>query len=330
MLSSIEGQTPVGVWNALAKNPASWERAFIDTIETAKDDPALLGRVKSNLERMILRSDDPVKTLGAWEKTNPDALKWLFPDKRSLSIAKQNARVLNEYATSAYAKAEDAGFEQTGFALEAIKDAASRKVGAGMTPAQNMRQLMLDGGRVSPELRNVYRNAVITDIINSGLKNHPKYGTDAINPAALSKKIADMRKSGAYDAFLTQRDRQALSALQQFAKKSWKTGDSGSGLAVAAQLGRVRHGDIGALGNIWSSAKLARMITSTELPMQWVFSPTKQVGGVRQAYRSAMGSQASKEIFRAIRQGWLGQGLESQMLPTGEPSLPPELVNPLP
>jgi hypothetical protein len=151
----------------------------------------------------------------------------------------------------------------------------------------------------------------------------------------LRDKIAELKKSGVWLGLLTERDRKVLEGAHKYAQRTYRKGDAGTGLTVAAQIGQARSFDPRALATIYTSQRMAELITRDSLDPNNLFL---QVGRSAKGASSKVGSWLGDErvsrtlgaIARSYGQGTVGEAfrkdsLSQPMPPQGEAGLPPRL-----
>jgi len=264
-LLAKQGQTPTTLFNSLANNPAAIERGLRDLLREAKNKPEVLGTIKNNLQSVIMSADDPQAVLRTWQKSNAETTRWLFDNPRKLAIAERNAAVLTDLNQGPAREAADAAFTRTRYAMNLLEDSTRQQRALGGTPRRQAQSLVASLGGPKSEPVQALRTAVFTDAIEESLRQHAETGVWALDPSVLRDRVKAFQRSGWWDTILTPRDRRVITALEKFSDKAWKTGGAGTGLAVAAQIGQARQGDIGALLSLRIAHNMGNYLTDTRI-----------------------------------------------------------------
>jgi len=295
ILSSVEGQTPTTLFNKLAKNPAMVEEALTGLMKEAKDSPEVLSTLTGNLKSVIMRSDNPYQTLKDWETANASATRWLFGnDMQKRKVAYQNAKELTELQAGPAGKAASAAFVESNFARDAIRESV-QKGRRGGNAARRSEELIRTVGGPGSKGHKALRSALFADVLEDSVELHKKSGAWTINPDTLAQNIQAIEKDGT-QRILSGKDKHALSILQKFAKRSWKSGDAGTGLAVASQIGQARQGDWGALVSMRVAHNMANWLTQETMTPESLLKFIPKRSG-------SLTSRAYGETLRAVRQG---------------------------
>lgn len=326
VLSAVEGKTPGLLFNQFAKAPDNLTPDLLRLVdESAK--PSTTGLVKGNLESAIMRTPDPYATIQNWEKTAPDALGWLYPNRAALTTARQNAKLLRDMNTGPYKEAADAAVTEVGFAQKTLEHFAKREPGTtGLVGprASRFQGLINEVGGAGSEGHRALRSAVISKVTGKALREHPS-GAMTLDPRKLATSIQDLKDHQYWTGLLTPRDRKVLIALEGNSRRMWKTGDSGTGLTIAAQIGRARHGDLGALANIWSSQLFADLLTRESIdPMDLIrFLPSRAAAG-----GGGLSHPAMEKTLNAIKAGVGPSIRQGVVAPLVQESIDRERVTP--
>jgi len=326
VINSTQGGTPTQLGNYFTEHPAAIEKSLRDIVEKvpSKNKTETVGVLRKNLDASIMASDDPYKVLNTWEEKAPDALKWLYPTDQKLSLARQTAKEFRDLNSGPMREAFDMGLTRVGFAEDVLKQASAAEPsrGGGRTaafgkrsgePLRNLRaedrvvQLMKQVGGVESdsEARLALREGLISDVIQNSMKEHPKGGLLPESSRA-NRAISKLEESPYWNTILTPRDRKALQAFKSYARRAWNSGDAGTGLAVASQIGQLRKGDLGALASTVQARTFARMLTSTDVPFSTWFNRSTRSGRETTAF-----GYARKAFFTSLRQD-LGRVLPEQ------------------
>jgi hypothetical protein len=263
----------------------------------------------------------------------------MFPDAVSERRARSNAKRLRDLNSSKMREAEDAAFEKVGFAAEAIQEHMGKRAVPGTGGVEQAQTLVREYGGKGSEGHRALRQAVWLDVFEGGGKPAIEFHKDTnnlvLNPSVLRDKIAELKKSGMWLGLLTERDRKVLEGAHKYAQRTYRKGDAGTGLTVAAQIGQARSFDPRAFATIYTSKKMAELITRDSLDPNHLFL---RVGRSAKGASGKVGSWLGDErvsrtlgaIARSYGQGTAGEAfrkdsLSQPMPPQGEAGLPPRL-----
>jgi hypothetical protein len=331
------GEMP-SLFLSVADSPKTLNEKFRRVLDEGTEEQQ--AQFRSALERRLLQNGDPVANLAQFQTDNLDAYRWMFPDKAAQKTAADNARVLRDLNQGLSKKAEDAAFEQVGFSMKAIQEHMKKRTVRGSSGADQARDLVNQYGGRGSEGHRALRQAVWADVMTGGageskrgaLEFHEATENLVMNPKVLRNKIAYLKESGLWDGVLTERDRRVLDGALKYAQTTYRKGDAGTGLTVAAQVGQARRGDVGAMGAIYSGYKMADFLTRDAIEPSLLF---QRLGGKANRRGAWLGDPAVKRTLGAVARGY-GQGVAaegvregSQSRATsapGQPGLPPELL----
>ncbi len=144
-------------------------------------------------------------------------------------------------------------------------------------------------------LHTAYRSSVLEDLFEGTLKEHTGSGAWTVDPKVLKTKTEALKKQGIYDGLLTERDRRIIEVMEAYARRTVKSGDAGTGLAVAGQIGQLFKGNPAAYGQIRLARIVANLVTRTDLPTAQFI---KKVTRGRELTAPVM-----RTVFRTLRQG---------------------------
>lgn len=310
------------LFNQLVSDPAKFSGRLRQVISEGTQDQQR--QLSQALQNSILQSEDPLSALRTWQK-QPKVYGWLFPDSKARETALRNAKELAALNTSAARKAENAAFEQVGFAQVAIKDHMGQRYVAGsdgMRQAQEM--VKLYGGRGS-EGHLALRRAVYADTMDPALGFHKDTRNLVLNPGKLRDRMAKLEESGLWYGVLTKEDRTKMETLYEYAKRTFRKGDAGTGLTVAAQVGQMRHGNPAAAVSYLTALRFANMLTETSLPAEkYLFSA---IGGRAGVFSDSKATRVLGALLRSYGQGTAAQDIMEggQSGRRGQATLPPQL-----
>lgn len=325
VLLRTQHQQPGQLFNAFRNNPAKFEPAFrevLDEVTKSQRPTEALGIIRRNLETDILAQDNALDAFKQFKDKAPAVMRWLFPTEQKMAVALENAKRITDLNKSVLREAADAAYTQSGIGLKALEQYINKGFAKGMTQEARIAQLLKDlgesinypMGKVAERSslgRDALRELVVQDVISNSLTTHAGTGAFTLDPTRLVAEVRKLRKSGIVGAVLTNRDRAMLSALETYAKRVVKKGDAGTGLTIAAQLGKVRHGDVGAIANLRLSMWAAKMLTNTELPWQMFLdtvAPSQTI-----IARSTFGRAVSATTRAFIRQGLIAAPMKKSM-----------------
>ena len=275
------------LWSEVANDPAAWNPKTLQLMGGVKDG----SKIASGIQRAILDTEDPVAALKKWRKVNPAMTRTVFGGKQGLDAAMENAKVLKDLAGSMARQASEASTTRTGFARERIAEHAANLPRGVKDKAQHMSTL---AGQGTP-LHTAYRSSVLEDLFEGTLKEHTGSGAWTVDPKVLKTKTEALKKQGIYDGLLTERDRRIIEVMEAYARRTVKSGDAGTGLAVAGQIGQLFKGNPAAYGQIRLARIVANLVTRTDLPTAQFI---KKVTRGRELTAPVM-----RTVFRTLRQG---------------------------
>lgn len=103
-----------------------------------------------------------------------------------------------------------------------------------------------------------------------------------------------------------------MMAMKDFSKRVYESGDAGTGLAIASQVGQVRQGDLSALASIRMSQALANVITKTELPLGSLFKKIPRSAG-------PLSAPVMDVLYRSLAQGPVADAVLSGLQDPAQP-----------
>ena len=116
------------------------------------------------------------------------------------------------------------------------------------------------------------RAAVWEQAFDGAFKYHAKTGALVPDPRRLGQNIQDLKDQGSWSGILTERDQKGLRGFRAAARRMATTGDVGTGLVLAGEIGKLRNiGNpkdiISAASSIRISRTLARFFTA-DVPIE--------------------------------------------------------------
>jgi hypothetical protein len=269
IVRNAEMKAPSKTWDII-RNRKELDPEFLKLVK--EGDPAAVEEMQTQLVNGIMKDPNPVEAIDAIQN-NPDAARFLFPNDRALAQAKQQARIFQDYKSSLAKKAEDAAFNKVGFAREALAE-RMKTLAPGVNSLDDQARSVVESyGGPGSQGHEALRQVVLTDILNPSLKVHEESGMTVIDPKRLSTAIEKAKESGYYNGILTERDQKMLNAAAQFARKTHHKNSTATGLAIASQIGQLRQANPMAAASIYTSARLAGLMTAENLSDIMLFKP---------------------------------------------------------
>lgn len=330
ILGSRKKDNPEQLWDMLAGEPTTWVEHFTKLVE--EGDPAKVATVRQNLANFIAGQDDAPATIMRWRDKAPDALKFVYGSEEGIQNAFLSGQEMKQLNSSIGRQAFDSVTEKRGFALMALRDRL-KNPNPNETPVQAASRLRHEvGGYNTPEGRAL-RNAALETVYRDALQMNTKFDTPGLEPTALRKGIDELKENGWWDGVLSKKDQDVMEALLAYAKKTWETGDTGTALTIASQVGKLRGGSgLSGMGeaamSLRASSVLASLVTAENTPKDVLFDKIPFDAG-RKAARYAKsrppmgtgkGVRTLKMLNRMLRQE---ASLDEDQQPQGQPTTPP-------
>ena len=329
VLSAMPQENPERLWRTLAGDPTTWSEAFTSVLR--EGNPEKLATLQKNLGDFVLQSPNPGATIERWRDQNPDALRFAFGSEEGIRQAEQIGRELVALDKGIGKQAFDAVTEQRGFALKALQDRLSNP-NPNESPFQAASRLVGEvGGKTGKEGRAL-RNAALETVFRDALKINPKYDVPGLDPSAFSEGLAALEKNGWWEGVLTKKDRDVMKKLQAYSKRTWETGDTGTALTVASQVGKLRGGSgLSGMTEAFMSLRAAHVmstfVTGTNTPKELLYDKLPfQIGRKTKDFvksRPPMGQgkvvRGLRFLSRALRDDWEGE--EESQRPPAQSSL---------
>lgn len=275
-VSTITNQTRAGdlsgSWN-LAKNRGTFDPAFVSLLR--EGDAAANQVLREQVTRDILSSSNPPEAFREYLQ-NPAATEFMFPTQHAKDQMLAQARLAKQFNKELAAKVEDDMFAMTDYGrisletkMKTLGSATAEITGEGAQFGVPIGSKIERAAQIVRESEGAYarghqhlREVVFDEVFGPALFAHPKTGNLVLDSKKLAHQIQSIKDKGYYEGILTQQDHALLDAALKFSRVTEVKGDAGTGLTIAAQVGRLRHGDPMAAASVFASKRMARMAAS--------------------------------------------------------------------
>jgi hypothetical protein len=273
-LKARDAQTPVGFFQRFANSPQQLEPAFRSALSESSGKKVNI--IRKNLEQAISLSENPLATIDKWQKEAPEAYRFLYPTKEIADAARDTARKISYFTSGPYKKAYQDYSEQVGFARYALAEKAKARL-PGTSLRRSMESFVDELGGVGSQGHEALRAAAWEQAFEGVFKYHSKTGSIVPDAKRLGQNIQDLKERGIWSGILTGKDKTGLRGFQAAARRMEATGDTGTGLVLAGEIGKLRNiGNPGDVVSAASSIRLSRMfarLITKDVPMDLLGQP---------------------------------------------------------